>query len=177
MTGEELLEAYYTLDSTRQADISESRGTETAEIYTGNTGDGDSGLVLLKNRDGELLYSMSAHTSRAGWNNIYLGTDGENGFITTIHAEDRDTYGEYRYQVFRLGAYGQILQAAGSSFSWNLEENSRPNEENLRQWTDGLRQYLENSRLLLSTQDGEIRTSGTSMEMLSLEEYSVLYGK
>ena len=177
MTGEELLEAYYTLDSTQQADISESRGTETAEIYTGNTGDGDSGLVLLKNRDGELLYSMSAHTSRAGWNSIYLGTDGENDFIMTIHAEDRDTYGEYRYQVFRLGAYGQILQAAGSSFSWNLEENSRPNEENLRQWTDGLRQYLENSRLLLSTQDGEIRTSGTSMEMLSLEEYSVLYGK
>lgn len=177
MTGEELLEAYYTLDSTQQADISESRGTETAEIYTGNTGDEDSGLVLLKNRDGELLYSMSAHTSRAGWNSIYLGTDGENDFITTIHAEDRDTYGEYRYQVFRLGAYGQILQAAGSSFSWNLEENSRPNEENLRQWTDGLRQYLENSRLLLSTQDGEIRTSGTSMEMLSLEEYSVLYGK
>ena len=70
-----------------------------------------------------------------------------------------------------------MLQAAGSSFSWNLEENSRPNEENLRQWTDGLGQYLENSRLLLSTQDGEIRTSGTSMEMLSLEEYSVLYGK
>ena len=81
MAEEEVLNAYFTLEEVMELDFAESRGTETAEVYTGNTGDGDSGLVLFKNSDGELLCSASAHTARAGWNTIYLGEADGVGFF------------------------------------------------------------------------------------------------
>jgi len=160
MTGDEALNTYYTLARTEQADISESRGTETIEIYTGNIGDGDSGLVLFKSWDGEILYSEGAHAARAGWNNIYLGQMEGTDFLMTVHVEDRDSYGEYSYQVFRLGAYGQIMQIAGSSFTFG--DPFIYDDDLFHEWADDMSYYLEQSRLLLSTQDGEIRTDSIS---------------
>lgn len=157
----EILDTYYTLADTKHADIGEGQGTETIEIYTGNTGDGDSGIVLFKNKAGELLYSESVHTSRTGRNAIYLGEMNGTDFVMTVHIEDRDQYGEYRYQVFRLGAYGQILQIAGSSFTFGNDRFAY-DEEVFKEWMDDMNGYLNQSHLLLSTQDGVIRTEHVS---------------
>lgn len=117
----DLLETWYTQVDELTADIGEDVGAETIEIYTGDSGDGDSGIVLFKNADGEVFYAETAHTSRAGWNNIYLGSMDGTDFIMTLYIEDRDVYGAYSYQVFRLGEDGQILQLAGSSFRFGSE--------------------------------------------------------
>lgn len=161
MSGEEVLEAFYTLVRTERADIGETPGEESIEIYTGNIGDGGSGIVLFKDEKGHVLYAEGAHQARAGWNNIYLGEAEGVPYLLKLHIENRDTYGEYGYQVFRLGESGEILQIAGTCF--DFEDGRVPyEEETFRTWVGKLTYYLEHSHLLLSSQEGEIRTEPVS---------------
>lgn len=166
LTGEELLAAYYMLVSTEELDVSDAAGTETIEVYTGNVGDGDSGYVFFKDRNGKMLGCEWAHQARAGWNNIYMGESGGAGYILTLHLEDRDNYGEYRYQVYRFGEDGQRLQTAGSSFEWGGQIQYHDNL--FHKWMDNLSYYLKNSHLVLSTQEGELRTE----KVCEAEKYS-----
>ncbi len=128
MTAEEVLGNYYALSSTEKADIGDGAGMEQIEVYTGNIGDGESGVVLFKDADGTVLGSEFAHAARAGWNNI-------------LEVEE-------------------IRQIAGSRFEFG--ENLRYADEMFHAWADDLSFYLANSHLLLSSQDGEIRTEKVS---------------
>lgn len=168
MTKEEVLAEYYVLAGTEEADIADSiansiadsNGEEKIEIYTGNIGDGESGVVLFRDAAGNVLGTEFAHAARAGWNNVYLGNADGVGFILTVHVEDRDTYGGYSYQIFRLGEAGEILQIAGSGFEFG--GNHRYDDALFRTWADNLSYYLERSHLILSSQEGEIRTERVS---------------
>ena len=160
MTEEELLGKYYTLTKTEAADIGDGAGMEQIEVYTGNIGDGDSGVVFFKDADGRVLGTEFAHSARAGWNNVYIGDAGGVNYILTVHIEDRDTYGSYGYQVYRLEEDGQMRQIAGSRFDFG--GNYRYDDEMFRTWADNLTYYLTNSHLVLSSQEGEIRTETVS---------------
>lgn len=160
LTKEEVLDNYYTLAETETADIGDTAGMEQVEIYTGDIGDGASGVVLFRDAAGNVLGTEFAHISRAGWNNIYVGEAEGMGYILTVHIEDRDTYGNYGYQVYRLGEAGEIRQIAGSSFDFG--EPYRYDDEMFHVWADNLAYYLENSHLVLSSQEGEIRTERVS---------------
>lgn len=160
LTEEELLKRYYTLAGAERADIGDGAGTEQIEVYTGNIGDGDSGVVFFKGADGTILGTEFAHASRAGWNNVYIGdAEGEN-YILTVHIEDRDDYGTYSYQVYRLDETGQMRQLAGSRFDFGGAYQY--DDEMFHVWADNLTYYLENSHLVLSSQEGEIRTEKIS---------------
>lgn len=159
--GVDALETYYTLVDTITMELSEfEKGEETIEIYTGNIGDGDSGLVLFKNAQGKVLHSESAHHARAGWNNIYLVEDNGKACILTVYIEDRETYGGYGYQVYEIGPMGVPLQRAGTLFEWG--DLFTYDDELFREWVSGMEYYLERSKLLLSSQEGEIRTEHIS---------------
>lgn len=160
ITEEEVLEQYYTVAGTQTADISDAAGAEQIEIYTGNIGDGESGVVFFRDAEGKVLGTEFAHQARADWNNVYIGEAEGMGYILTVHIEDRDTYGNYGYQVYRLGEAGEIRQIAGSSFDFG--DSYRYDDEMFRSWADNLAYYLENSYLVLSSQDGEIRTERVS---------------
>ncbi|MBQ7954699.1 MAG: hypothetical protein IJ282_03025 [Lachnospiraceae bacterium] len=164
LEGEDVLDKYYTLAHTESLNVATEPGDELIEVYTGNIGDGDSGVVLFKDVDGNLLHDLSAHTARAGWNNIYVGTIGsetsgkygkDTSFIMIVHIENRDTYGEYSYALYKLTKDGKSYMEM-SSFTFG--EPYEYDEEYFKQWVNGLEYYLVNSHLLLSTQDGEVRT-------------------
>lgn len=179
IAGEDMLERYYTLAGSETFDAADAEGEERIEIYTGNIGDGDSGLVLFWDADGKLLYSESAHQARAGWNNVYLGEIDGTGFIMNVWIEDRDDYGDYSYCVYRLSAEGEILQTAGSGFCWGI--SYQYSDELFKEWVEPLTYYLEHSRLVLSTQEGEIRTEQIAeadkynYETLNLKERNLDY--
>lgn len=162
-----LLEDYYTLDyssaieSSRISDVSDAEGIERIDVYTGNIGDGDSGYVMVYGADGgTLLHNEFAHTARAGWKSVYLGSSDGQSWLMTLHIEDRDTYGSYDYQVFRLDEDGKVQLLAGSSFCFG--DDYVYDDELFWQWAKELEGYLDNSTLLLSTQDGEVRTEHVS---------------
>lgn len=156
----EVLNTYYALESTEDMDIGDGDGVEQILVYTGNIGDGDSGIVIFNNAEGELLYTLSAHHARAGWNNIYVGERDGVGFIMTMHIEDRDNFGIYDYHVFRLADNGDIKLIAGSFFEWG--DNISYDDELFREWAEEMSGYLADSRLMLSTQEGELNTEHVS---------------
>lgn len=159
-TPEEMLEEYYELSRTEEADVSDAPGTERIEIYLGNIGDGNSGVALVYDEAGELLHVEDAHHARAGWNNVYAGDLDGTPYLMTMHIEDREVYGEYWYQVFRLGEAGELRQIAGSDFQWG--EEIQYDDGLFHQWADQLENYLAHSHLLLTSQEGELRTEAVS---------------
>ena len=160
MGMEEILDTYYTLVRSVQADAADAAGMETVSIYTGNTGDEESGYVLIQGADGELLCSMYAGGSRVVWNNIYLGERDGTPFLMTVHIEDRYDYGNYNYYVFRLDEEGELMPIAGSSFEFG--EGLLYDDEIFGQWVDEMTSWLADSEILLSTQEGELRTEPMS---------------
>lgn len=162
--GEGGLDRYYTLDSTEKLDIADCEGLETVEIYTGNLGDGDSGIVLFKDAEGKLLYTQDVHVARAGWGNIYLGETEEGAFIMNVSIEDRWDFGGYGYWVYRLDEEGGIRQIAGSNFDFDFTEDSpiTYDDELFQEWISGMTPWLQNSHLILSSQEGEVRTEKIS---------------
>ena len=166
LSGEDVLTTYYTMETEVWGDVCDGEGFEHIQVYAGNIGDGESGIVLVQNAAGETLYAVSAHISRAGWNNIYLGNFGRrdgSAFFMTVHIEDRGDYGEYGYYVFCLSENGEIRQLAGSSFTF--DDGRIPYDDVLlREWTENLGGYMETCGLLLSTQDGVLRTESEAEE-------------
>ena len=175
--GENAFEKYYSLACTETLDIADCEGKEIIEVYTGNTMDGDSGIVMFKNEKGELLCNQSAHISRAGWNNIYLGENEDGAFIMNVYIEDRENFGGYGYWVYRLDEEGGIRQIAGSRFDFALGGDMlKYNDDLFKEWADNMTSWLEDSHLILSSQEGEIRTEKISeadkynYETLSLKD-------
>lgn len=175
--GKDAFDKYYSQVSTQTLDIADCHGNEIIDVYTGNIGDGDSGIVMFKNEKGELLCTQSAHVSRAGWNNIYLGENEDGAFIMNVYIEDRWDFGGYGYWVYRLDEEGGIKQIAGSRFDFALGGDILTYDDDLfKEWADNMTSWLEDSHLILSSQEGEIRTEKISeadkynYETLSLKD-------
>lgn len=162
--GEDVFNQYYTLIRTESLNISDRDGIEQIEVYTGNAGDGDSGIVLFKDAQGELLYVQDAHVARAEWNNIYMGKNENGAYLMNVYIEDRWDFGGYGYWVYRLGADGGIRQIAGSRFDFELNQEYQLayDDDLFREWVADMDAWLQDCTLLLSTQEGEVRTDKTS---------------
>ncbi len=121
-------------------------------------------IVFFQSAENQTLYMQDASLSRAGWSNIYLGEDQGIPYILHVGIEDRFNYGSFDYQVYRLDEEGRPLIAASSCFSFYFNSNSNLiyNDDLFRSWILPMEHYLQNSRLLVSTQDGEIRTKQVS---------------
>lgn len=174
---------YSSLRKEIRADLSEREGEELIEVYTGNfLVTYPCGHVEFKSSDGSAtIHSEFAFLEEEGWNNIYLGeADGEN-YILQMYIRDHGESGSYEYQVFRLDRAGdkikkpivgqrvlpdEILQIAGSKFEWG---NAYVYDDALfKEWVAELEYYLQNSHLLLSTQNGELRTE----QICELDKYN-----
>lgn len=158
--GANALEEYYKQVFTKEVDIADVIGNEKIEVYIGNIGDGESGIFMVKDANDNLLFTDSAHISRAGWNNIYLGNIEGINFIMRLHIEDRDTYGGYDYQVFRLSEKGEVEHIAGSSFEFGVSYKYQ--DDLFKEWVEEMNYYLEKSSLILSTQDAIVRINAGS---------------
>ena len=83
----------------------------------------------------------------------------------TLHMEDRDSFGGYNYEVFRLDQNGNPLILDQGSFTW---EHGQWEQEAFESFAEKLQGYLGESYLLVSTQEGELNTSHVS----EAEKYS-----
>lgn len=155
MLGDGFLQEFYELEYNVTTDIADGLEEVNLEVYTGNIGDGDSGYVLVRNREGQLIYDEFAHAARAGWNNIYLS---ENNWLMTVHLENRYDFGDYRFKVFRLDEQGNVILLDAGEYSWNGDKKDGDYDA----FTEKLQQYLRDSYLLLSTQEGELNTEHVS---------------
>ena len=167
--GENFLEEYYEKVYTVESDISRDGINEMIEVYNGNGGDGESGYVFVKDIHGNILFHEYAHVARVAWNMVFFSED---NFLMNVHMEDRDTYGEYSYEVYRVVGKDEIQILAKDSFSFDIEGQTLDEEkkQELQEFMDTLHLYLEQSKLLLSTQECELKAIGLSEEELTLED-------
>lgn len=154
----------YTLISSETMDIADCDGEESIEVYTDYKNHTENCIVLFKNKDGQILFTQDASLSRAGWNNIYLGSINDTPFILTLHIEDRWNAGEFSYRAFRLTSEGNPSCLEASCFAYDLTEGSYTvyDDTIFQEWIAPLEAYLKNSHLIVSTQDGELRTEKIS---------------
>lgn len=164
--GENFLEEFYKKTYTVDSDISRDGIDETIEVYAGNIGDGDSGYVLVKDIHGNLLFHEFAHVARAGWNTVFLSED---NFLMTVHMEDRDTFGEYSYEVYRVLGKDEIQILAQDRFSFDFDREAVDSQE-VWAFMDTMYQYLERCQLLLTTQNGELKAIGLSEEDITWKD-------
>ena len=105
---------------------------------------------------------------------------GEN-YILQMYIRDYGESGSYSYQVFRLDRAGnkikkpivgqrvlpdEVLQIAGSKFEWG--DAYIYDDILFKEWVSELEYYLEHSYLLLSSQNGELRTE----QICELDKYN-----
>ena len=155
------VEKYYLLKNSTKAKLNhdvDNTATDLVEVFTGNVGDGDSGMVLVySGYPANEPFSIEAHTSRAGWTNIYLvNLDGKD-YIFQFNFDARDRTGECSYYLYyfgeQLGEELAVYLVEGAAFSYDGEID----EDSYNKWAEKLNGYLKDAKLLLSTQDGEIR--------------------
>lgn len=174
---------YSTLRNELRADLSERDGEELIEVYTGNfLVTYPCGHVEFKSFDGATtIHSEFAFNEKEGWNNVYLGEADGSHYILQMYIRDDGESGSYEYQVFRLDRardkvkqpiVGQqvtpdeVLQIAGSKFEWG--GTYIYDDALFKQWVTELEYYLEHSTLLLSSQNGELRTE----QVCELDKYN-----
>lgn len=175
------VEEFYSLQQTYQVRINHdvdfstdmSAKNDRIEVYTGNVGDGDSGIVLVYSGDeANEPYSIEAHTARAGWTNIYLISKEDKDYLLELQLDIRGGFGELRYAVYafgeQVGPHLAVWVEDGMSYTY---ENDTFDEATFMEWADNMEKWLEQAELLLSTQDGEVRVESVNdMERYGAEK-------
>ena len=76
-----------------------------------------------------------------------------------MNLENRDTYGEYSFYVYSLGAEnGTFKQIAGSRIEWRKNSSLIYEPDEMVMFFHELGHYLYNSHLLVGMEDQQIRT-------------------
>lgn len=175
------VEEFYTMQQTYQVRINHDVDSSTdmsakndkIEVYTGNVGDGDSGIVLVYSGDGaNEPYSIEAHTARAGWTNIYLISKEDKDYLLELQLDIRGGFGELRYAVYAFGEQAgphlAVWVEDGMSYTYEIETFD---EATFMEWAGNMEKWLEQAELLLSTQDGEVRVESVNdMERYGAEK-------
>ncbi len=177
--GENFLDEYFSirvLENTELTSVFSSVGydyvevsliddapNQRVEVYTGDIFERDGGFVVVRDSENRVICCEESSCISAGFNSIYLGkTELGEDFLMTVSKDDREFYGEYRYSVFRIGQNGEKKEIAGSVYEWDhgYEEHSIENCEECQTWQKEVDEYLNNSILLLSTQDFRFQVVG-----------------
>ena len=155
----------YTLVTSYEANLNHDESSlkvttdELIEVYTGNIGDGDSGFVLFTSGEANDPYSIEAHVARAGWTSIYLIDTEVNDYLFELTMEIREGFGNLSYMVYHFGEQlgPRIPVVINDSVTYSYEADTF-DEKAFEIWASGMENYLKDAQLLLSTQDGVLRT-------------------
>ena len=120
-------------------------------------------------KDGTRLWTESAHRSHPGWTSIFAcEIDGED-YLLRYKPEMWQGWAEYHYQLFALDSAnpGTERLLRESTVVWDGNFNMPGHQLNVPALAGFLREvhgYLDSSTLLMSTENGEFRTSGSGAE-------------
>ena len=129
---------------------------ETVRIYSGKTG--------------EKIWSGHADTIHAGWNGFYLYRNPENNkaYILNWRPLLYQGNGNFFCQIFSLTDQGKMQVFMEEVFNFDVDAMSQEKKEQLDAYLARLNSYLENSYLLLNTDEGNVRYSPQGRPMTKL---------
>ena len=125
--------------------------------------------LQISRKDGTRLWTESAHRSHPGWTSIFAcEIDGED-YLLRYNPGMWQGWAVYHYQLFALDSAnpGTERLLRESTVVWDCNFNMAGHQLHIPALADFLREvhgYLDSSTLLMSTENGEFRTSGSGAE-------------
>jgi len=122
--------------------------------------------LRIRKRDGTQLWMESAHWSHAGWTSIFAcEVDGQD-YLLRYHPYMSQGWAQYSYSLFSLDGgnvdHERLLRESTVAWDSNFHlEGHQFDAVALADFLAEVRGYLDGSSLLMSTENGEFRTSGS----------------
>lgn len=157
-----------------KADLTHDGKTETLSVLKYEDGD-ELALLTISDISKTILWTEEAHTSHAGWNSIYLcHLDGED-YLLAFNPYQSTGIADFTYVLFHITGQ-KMIEVSDSgyySFSYSAQKGDKNafNEETFRTFADKVNSYLQNSYLLLSTENGDLRYS-TKDHLIKTDTYN-----
>ncbi|MDO4315791.1 MAG: hypothetical protein Q4C45_08430 [Oscillospiraceae bacterium] len=165
LTGGSSRETTETLSG--EYDFDHDGAAETVELTTVWEPEGkNAGWYELNVRraDGSLLWSEMASLSHAGWNSLFACEIGGQDYLLRYLPTMYQGSAACRYEVFSLDAAGQERPLREGSVDFDTNFGSPIHQgfdpEEIADFLWDLRGCLADSRLLISTEDGELHADG-----------------
>lgn len=118
--------------------------------------------------DGWNLWAGNAAAAHMGWNNIFAGKINGKDFLMCYSPHMNQGVAAYRFEVFSLGAGGSADRLGEYGVDFDVNFGSPLHEKfdagEIAAFLKEVHGNLENSTILLATQDGVLQTGGSGAE-------------
>lgn len=161
---------------TLTADLTHDGTAEVIWIDASNLSEEGEISLYVEDENDSILYQMTAGVAHVSWNSIYLCTDSENAYLLQYHPYMSNGIAAYSYDLFYLGENGEPISVSSDSveFNMNFSDDSSFQPQRIADFVNGVNAYLNQSVVLLSTQDGSVVYSTESSPIRRVEELSWL---
>lgn len=122
--------------------------------------------LRIEAKDGTCLWTETAHWSHSGWTSIFACKIGGEDYLLRYRPYVSQGWAQYSYQLFSLDGANpgteQTLRESTVVWDRNFRESRHQlNTAALADFLAEVRGYLDGSTLLMSTEGGDFRTSGS----------------
>ena len=153
-------------------------GIPESVTLEGNAGDASSFWVLRVIEEGQELWADHAATSHAGWNTMFACHIHDDDYLLRFQPTMYQGFATYSYELFFLSESGEELVVMQNQVEFDQNFGSSMHQgfdvTAIADFLWELRGYLEDSTLLLSTEDGVFQ-SGTAFDQLVYYPFGATY--
>jgi len=144
----------------------------------GNAGDKSDFWVLRIMEDGEELWADSAGIPHVGWNTIFVCHINDDDYLLRYRPTMYQGFASYTYELFFLSETGEERVVMQNQVDFDVKFDAPYHEsfevDAIADFLWELRGYLEDSTLLLSTEDGLFQ-SGVTFDQLIYYPFGASY--
>lgn len=110
---------------------------QTVSVYSGSTGD--------------LIWTGHADTVHVGWNGIYIYNDGNNEYLLIWKPTIYQGRADFLFDVFSLTEGGEIQELTKETLQFDMNHPNEYDINTISSYVDKVNSYLENSYVLVDT--------------------------
>jgi len=157
-----------------QADLTHDGNNETLSISKIDAA-GDLAMLEISDTEGNNLWTDYAHTSHVGWNSVYLCRMKDEDYLLVFNPYQCTGSANFTYELFYLTGLNtiEIVDSSFYSFNYGAKEGTENafDEKTFRTFADKVTTYLQNSYLLMSTENGELKVSTEENHLPYSDQY------
>lgn len=131
---------------------------QTVSVYSGSSG--------------ELLWTGHADTVHPGWNGIYIYNDGKNDYLIqwlpTIYQDNAD----FHFRIFSLDEEGKEKDLLAKNIQFDIYHPKDGDTNTISEFVNMVNGYLENSYVLVDTDNGTPVYSKADSKIVNLYDVS-----
>lgn len=133
---------------------------ETVSLYSGSSG--------------ELLWTGHADTVHIGWNGIYIYNDGKNDYLLLWQPTVYQDSADFRFRIFSLDEDGKEIDLLSKNIQFDIYHTKDGDTDAISEFVNMVNGYLENSYVLVDTDNGTPVYSTSDNKIVNLFDISCI---